>query len=343
MHRCLELAGVACSAVSPNPLVGALIVRNGKILGQGAHLRCGDAHAEIYALQQWQASVGDPKTLDQAVDSPTLYVSLEPCNHYGRTPPCTEAIIKHGIREVVFGAYDPHALVSGAGIRKLMEAGLRVRGPVLEHQCRWTNRRFETACLKHRPYIILKWAMSADGFMDQGGPGPGPRISGPMASLVTHQLRREQSAILIGARTLVRDNPDLRAWRLGKPHPCVVIATDDRPLDSSFRIFNRDAEPLILAWPKALPAEEMVKDWCHDLLEQGLNSVLVEGGRQTLDVFLQSGVWDEIHTFCNLSLSLNQGTYAPSPPCDPISDQWLGGDAYRIYRQGQYASLPPAH
>ncbi len=334
MRRCLEIARIPGSSVSPNPLVGALIVQNQKVRGQGAHLRWGSAHAEVHALQQWQTNHFAHNSPANGEDAPTLYVTLEPCNHQGRTPPCTEAIINAGIQSVVFGCKDPHPLVSGAGINRLLQAGIMVRGPVLEKECQWMNRRFETACLRNRPYVILKWAMSADGFMDNGGPGPGPRISGPLASLITHQLRREQAAILVGAQTLIQDDPDLRSWRLGEPHPRVVIASDTRPMVGSHRAFARNLEPLVLFWPRSCPEEDLAQVWCKSLMEQRLNSLLVEGGRKTLDIFLKSGVWDEIHVFQNSNLILHQGTIAPHLPCKPVKEERVDRDTYRIYRHG---------
>lgn len=334
----MEIARVPGSSVSPNPLVGALLVQNHQIVGQGAHLRWGSAHAEIHAIQQWQDKRRHYPSSPKGENSITLYVSLEPCNHQGRTPPCTEAIIEAGIPTVVFGCSDPHPLVSGAGISRLVQSGISVRGPVLEKECRWMNRRFETVCRSNRPYIILKWAMSADGFLDNAEPGPGTRISGPLASLITHQMRREQAAIMVGAQTLIQDDPDLRAWRLGDPHPRVVIASDGRALGEAYRVFARNPEPLVLFRPQPCSAVDVVRAWCDTLLEHRLNSLLVEGGRKTLDIFLCSGVWDEIHVFQNPDLHLHRGTPAPNPPCLPLEETKVGKDTYRIYRNSLFDS-----
>lgn len=331
MRRCLELASKPCSSVSPNPLVGALLVQNSKIVGQGAHLRAGGEHAEIHALQEWQKSTLGHRSNPEGTAAPTLYVSLEPCNHHGKTPPCTEAILNSGIQTVVFGCSDPHPLVSGAGILRLLDAGLVVRGPVLEQECRWMNRRFEMACRRERPYVVLKWAMSADGFLDDGGPGPGARISGPLTSLITHQLRRQQAAILIGARTLIQDDPDLRAWRLGGPHPRVIVASDGHSLGGPYKALSRKPEPIFVDWLKTSSPLELAHSWCKELMQRGLHSLLVEGGRKTLDIFLQSGVWDEIHVFQDPALNLHRGTPAPQPPCQPATEKKVGKDIYRIY------------
>jgi diaminohydroxyphosphoribosylaminopyrimidine deaminase/5-amino-6-(5-phosphoribosylamino)uracil reductase len=173
--------------------------------------------------------------------------------------------------------------------------------------------------------------MSADGYLDDGGPGPGLRISGPLTSLITHQLRRQQAAILVGARTLIQDDPDLRAWRLGEPHPRVIVASDGRPISGPYQALSRKPEPLVVNWPKPSSPQELVNSWFRELMQHGLNSLLVEGGRQTLDVFLQSGVWDEIHVFQDPALNLHRGTPAPLPPCQPAKEEKVGKDIYRVY------------
>ncbi|MFM8687000.1 MAG: RibD family protein, partial [Bacteroidota bacterium] len=162
----------------------------------------------------------------------------------------------------------------------------------------------------------------------------------PMASLITHQLRREQAAILVGARTVLQDDPDLRAWRLGDPHPRVVIASDGRSLGGPQRVFARNPEPLVLFWHRTCPAEDLVQSWCGTLMDQRLHSILVEGGRNTLDIFLSTGVWDEIHVFQNPNLTLQQGTPAPHAPGCPVKEEKVGQDSYRIYRNELYLRSP---
>jgi len=307
MRRCLELAERPGAAVEPNPRVGAVLVYGDKILAEGAHTGYGKAHAEVEALTALKRAMHEGRVSVEEAAGATLYVSLEPCNHQGKTPPCTKAILEAGIHKVVVGALDPHPLVQGRGLACLLQAGLEVRGPVLESACRRTNRHFEINCSQHRPYFTLKWAQSTDGFLDFGGTGPGPTLSSPLAGLHTHRLRREHSAILVGARTLLRDNPNLQAWRLGPPHPRVVVAADSRPLSPDLKVFQRTPAPLILPW-------DSWQEWPALLLEQGLGSVLVEGGAATLNAFLGHNLWDEIHCWTHPDLLAGKGTKAPSLP-----------------------------
>lgn len=329
MQQCLDLAKLAGSAVSPNPLVGALITLDNRLVAKGYHPACGSPHAEVYALEAWRTFLRQENLKENKAAEATLYVSLEPCNHHGRTPPCTEAILAAGIGTVVFACSDPHPLVQGRGIQRLLEAGVRVRGPVFEKEARWMNRRFETMVHQNRPYTVLKWARSADGYLDRGDGGPGPKITGGVSQQHTHRLRQEQAAILVGARTLVRDNPHLDARILGPPHPRVVVVGDERPWPQNLHVLQRDPPPLRLSWPK-LP-HSPVPSWHQTLLANGLHSVLVEGGFHTLNTFLQSSQWDEVHVLENPLLRWGQGTPAPIEPQNPIYNGKLGDDLYRVY------------
>jgi len=329
MQQCLDLATLAGSAVSPNPLVGAVITLDQRIVAKGYHPACGSPHAEVFALDAWRDFLRQENLGAETADYATLYVSLEPCNHHGRTPPCTDAILESGLGTVVIACSDPHPLVQGRGIQRLVEAGVRVRGPVLEKEARWMNRRFETMVHQKRPYTVLKWAQSADGFLDRGDGGPGPKISGEVSQKRVHRLRQEQAALLVGAKTLVRDNPLLDARLLGPPNPRVVVAGDDRPWPMGLQVLQRDPPPLRLPWPKS--PSPPVSQWQLALLETGLHSVLVEGGTQTLNAFLQSDQWDEIHVLENPLLRWGQGTIAPVVPQHPLYQGNLGNDRYRVY------------
>jgi len=338
MRRCLELALIPGSAVSPNPLVGALITLDNQIVAEGFHQACGSAHAEVHALQAWKSYLQKHQLGDGAAASATLYISLEPCNHQGRTPPCTEAILASGIGTVVFACTDPHPLVQGRGLERLLAAGLQVRGPLLEKEARWMNRRFETAVHQNRPYIVLKWARTADGYLDQGDNGPGPRISGPQAQKWVHRLRREQAALLVGARTLVRDNPILDARLAGPPHPRLVVAGDSRPWPPDLQVMQREPQPLLLPWPPDSTSDSQtaknpsgLESWHKKLLTEGLNSVLVEGGAKTLERFLCNGCWDEIHVIENPQMRTGKGTPAPVETQIPLFRGPLGSDLYRVY------------
>jgi len=338
IRRCLELAERPAAAVTPNPLVGAMITLDNQVVAEGYHKACGLAHAEVNALEEWKAYLQIHQLGEEAAAAATLYISLEPCNHQGRTPPCTDAILESGIGTVVYACTDPHPLVQGRGLERLRTAGLQVRGPVLEKEARWMNRRFETMVHQNRPYTLLKWARTADGYLDQGENGPGPRISGPQAQRWVHRLRREQAALLVGARTLLLDNPILDARLAGPPHPRIAVAGDSRPWPLNLQVLQRNPQPLRLPWPTDGPSgsgptksPEGLKSWHKTLLDEGLNSVLVEGGAKTLEHFLQEGCWDEIHVIENPHMLTGKGTPAPAEPQSPLFSGNLGTDLYRVY------------
>lgn len=276
MRRALQLAALGDLHASPNPMVGAVIVApDGRIIGEGWHRRCGEGHAEVNAV----ASVADESALRTA----TMYVTLEPCSHWGRTPPCAQLIIDKKIPRVVVAMTDPFHAVSGRGIAMLREAGVEVRTGVLADEARRLNRRFITAHTEHRPYVILKWAQSADSFMARDGKPY--RFSSPLGALEVHRLRAECDAILVGSGTVLTDDPllDCRLWPGGEaPRPVVLDRRGRMP--ESARIMNRS--PLILRDYSDL----------HDALRQiydaGLTSLLVEGGSQVLGSFVEAGLWD---------------------------------------------------
>lgn len=220
ISRCIQLARNGLCTTAPNPMVGAVIVHNDKIIGEGYHIRCGEGHAEVNAI----ASVKDESLLKES----TIYVSLEPCSHYGKTPPCADLIIRKGIRRVVVGCIDPFSLVAGRGIQKLKDAGIDVTVGVLEKECRELIKRFVTFNTRQRPYITLKWAQSADGFIDVCRTDGHPEVlSTPISSMYVHKQRAEHQAILIGRRTALLDNPSLttRLW-YGKNPVRLVIDRD---------------------------------------------------------------------------------------------------------------------
>lgn len=261
MRRCLQLARCGRLGAAPNPMVGAVVVCDGRIIGEGFHQRCGEAHAEVNAIR----SVAQPELLRRS----TIYVSLEPCAHYGKTPPCAQLIIDRGIPNVVVGCRDPFARVDGRGIEMLREAGIAVRVGVLEEECRWLNRRFITFHTLRRPYITLKWAQSQDGFIDRhrtSADEPAARFSTPITQALVHKLRAENQTILVGRRTWELDRPSLsvRHWHGQSPRP-IVLSKDRGSL-----------------------AQLMTA-----LYEQQVQTLLVEGGAQTLQSFIDAGLWDE--------------------------------------------------
>ena len=287
MRRCLQLAANGIQGARPDPMVGAVIVatrpsaisHQPSIIGEGYHVRCGQGHAEVNAFASVRPE--DEPLLKDA----TIYVSLEPCSHYGKTPPCADLIIKKGVRRVVVGTIDPFAEVQGRGIRKLQDAGIEVTVGVLKKECQWLNRRFFTYHSKHRPYIILKWAQTANGFIDDHGKAL--QISNEQTQMLSHQLRAEEDAILVGHTTDARERPQLTVRHWHGPNPKRVVLTHQRPLSQLI----------------------------DDLYQQGIQSLIVEGGRQTHESFLAAGLWDEIRVETG-AMTVTDGTRAPQLPAN---------------------------
>ena len=280
MRRCLQLARCGRQNAKPNPMVGAVIVANdGRIIGEGYHVRCGEGHAEVNAYAS--VCTEDEPLLKEA----TLYVSLEPCSHHGKTPPCADLIISRPVRRVVVGCIDEFAEVKGRGIQKLRDAGIDVTVGVLEEECRRLNRRFFTFHRLHRPYIILKWAQTANGFIDDNGHAL--QISSPFTMMLSHKLRAEEDAILVGHTTDVREHPQLTVRHWHGPNPKRVVLTRQRSL------------------PQLI----------DDLYQHNVQSLIVEGGRQTHEAFIAAGLWDEIRVE-TAPVIVADGTRAPQLPAD---------------------------
>lgn len=267
MRRALCLAGNGLLDASPNPMVGAVLVDpSGKIIGEGWHRRCGEGHAEVYAV----ASVADTSLLRNA----TMYVTLEPCSHYGKTPPCASLIIEKGIPRVVIGCLDPFEKVAGRGVRMLKDAGVEVVTGCLEKECLELNEKFVTSHRRKRPFVTLKWAESADGYIDG-------KISTPLTSMLTHRLRATHDAILVGSGTVLADNPRLDTRLYAGHSPLRVI------LDRRGRVMDAvDGTTIIYREFSSL------NDVLEDLYKRGITSVLVEGGAELHRSFIDSGLWD---------------------------------------------------
>ncbi|MBQ8466372.1 MAG: bifunctional diaminohydroxyphosphoribosylaminopyrimidine deaminase/5-amino-6-(5-phosphoribosylamino)uracil reductase RibD [Prevotella sp.] len=281
MRRCLQLARCGQQNAKPNPMVGAVIVLpEGRILGEGYHVRCGEGHAEVNAFASVRPE--DEPLLKEA----TMYVSLEPCSHYGKTPPCADLIIKKGIARVVIGCIDEFAEVRGRGIRKLRDAGIDVAVGVLEEECRALNRRFFTYHRQHRPYIILKWAQTANGFIDDHCQPLA--ISTPFTQMLSHKLRSEEDAILVGRVTDEREHPLLSVRHWAGPDPKRLVIDRQHPLN------------------------------LNSLHAHHVQSLIVEGGRKTLESFLVQGLWDEIRIETNHMLTVTGGTRAPQLPANAV-------------------------
>ena len=286
MHRCIQLALNGREGSRPNPMVGAVIVsQEGRIIGEGYHVRCGEGHAEVNAFASVKAE--DEHLLPQS----TIYVSLEPCAHYGKTPPCCDLIIKKGVRRVVVGCVDPFSEVQGRGIERMRAAGIEVTVGVLENECRWLNRRFFTFHEKKRPYIILKWAQTSDGFIDNNGHALA--ISTPFTKMLVHQLRAEEDAILVGRVTDEREHPrlDVREWS------------------------GRSPERFVLSHENGM---EKILNECY---ERSLQSLIVEGGRMTLQSFIDSDLWDEIRVETSAQSLLQDGETKNGSTSAPIIPQ----------------------
>jgi diaminohydroxyphosphoribosylaminopyrimidine deaminase/5-amino-6-(5-phosphoribosylamino)uracil reductase len=318
MERCLELAVNAEGMTAPNPMVGSVIALDGIIIGEGYHIKSGMPHAEVNAVN----SVKDKSLLSGS----TLYVNLEPCCHFGKTPPCTDFIISHSIPKIVIGTIDTSEKISGRGIRRLKDAGCEVTAGILENECRWINRRFFSFHEKRRPYIILKWAQSADGFIDKiryEGHRKGPNwISGKPERSLVHRWRASEGSILAGAGTIRADNPmlNVRNWTGRDPLRLVLTGSGNLPDDAAvFRaggetvIFTSDTKADYADHTKILleegrPAAHQIVSY---LFARGIQSLLIEGGSAVLNHFITEGLWDEARVFRGETY-FSEGIRAPS-------------------------------
>ncbi len=336
MNRCFQLALLGSGNVAPNPLVGAVLVHNEQIISEGFHAKYGGPHAEVMALN----TVSDKQILENS----TLYVSLEPCSHTGKTPPCTDLIIAKGIKNVVVSVTDPYPAVNGAGIKQLIDAGINVTNGILESEGKFINRRFITYLLKKRPYVILKWAQSADGFI---APHPSEKkgrvhwISNPASQLLVHRWRSEEQSILVGRKTITADNPFLNVREIEGNDPVKIIIDPNLTLDENFNIFKSPARTLIFNLKKSISAgnvmyvkiensDNFIPEILDFLYAEKIQSILVEGGKYTLDKFISEGFWDEARVFTG-SDSLGTGIQAPEISGAIHEHHTISGDDLKIY------------
>ncbi|MCU0462179.1 MAG: bifunctional diaminohydroxyphosphoribosylaminopyrimidine deaminase/5-amino-6-(5-phosphoribosylamino)uracil reductase RibD [Bacteroidales bacterium] len=317
MRRCLDLALKAEGRTYPNPLVGSVIVHEGRIIGEGYHLKAGEPHAEVIAIN----SVRDKHLLGKS----KLYVNLEPCSHFGKTPPCVDMILSSGIRTVVIGTPDTSEKVSGKGIKKLKESGCEVVTGVMEEECRWINRRFFSFHEKKRPYVILKWAQSADGLLDiernKGHFRKPLWITGNAERVLVHRWRSVEQSILAGAGTVRADNPRLNVREWTGENPLRLILSSTGNLDSNAALFktnginivfthNADAKIADAVMVKLSDGSISAVQISDYLYRSDIQSVLIEGGAQVLNHFIASGIWDEARIFRGRDY-FNKGPGAP--------------------------------
>ncbi|TRZ41064.1 bifunctional diaminohydroxyphosphoribosylaminopyrimidine deaminase/5-amino-6-(5-phosphoribosylamino)uracil reductase RibD [Robertkochia solimangrovi] len=340
IKRCIEIAKNGLGHTYPNPSVGCVIVHKETIIGEGYTSPPGQAHAEVNAIH----SVSDPSLLTES----TLYVTLEPCSHYGRTPPCADLIITHKIPRVVIGTLDSNKEVLGKGVRKLEEAGIEVITGILEQECRELNRRFLCFHEKQRPYIILKWAESNDGFIaPPSDPDKKPEpvwLSNSGSRQLVHKWRSEEMGILIGTRTAILDNPrlDTRTWYGNSPVRFVIdlnlkIPTRYHVLDKSVRTIiitlaeNCPESTDMLQYEKVFIANGLPNEICRIAVKYGIQSLIVEGGAQTINSFISEDLWDEARVF-TAPIKLFGGVQAPKIEITPISGMFIENDKVSLYR-----------
>ena len=339
MQRCLDLAILGMGDVAPNPMVGCVIVHEGTIIGEGYHQKFGEPHAEVNAIR----SVKNQELLGQS----TLYVSLEPCAHFGKTPPCSDLIIKNRIPRVVIGTIDPFAKVAGKGIERMQNAGIQVEVGVLEKECREQNRRFFTFHEKKRPYILLKWAQTLDGFIDtdRSETQHPTWITNALSKRLVHKQRSEESAILIGTNTATYDNPALtvREWTGNQPVRMVIDRTSR--LNANLHLFDRKATTWVFTREQKSDNENLQfisLDFGRNILPQLLSelykrdilSVIVEGGSVLLNSFLDAGLWDEAFVYTGNQF-FGKGVAAPHISGETIGFEKLDDCKLHVLRKSQ--------
>ena len=336
MYRCLELAKRGTGYVAPNPMVGAVLVCDGKIIGEGYHQKYGGPHAEVNCIN----SVNEQDKYK--VSSSVLYVSLEPCSHFGKTPPCTDLIITNKIPEVVIGCRDPFKEVDGKGIEKLKAARIKVIDGILEKECQKLNKRFFTFHTKHRPYIILKWAETGDGKIAVNGTNR-LLISNEQTNRLVHKWRSEEASILVGTKTALLDDPELTTRNWPGSSPIRLVVDMDMKLPVYLKIFNDKQRTVIfnkikheekdhLVYYQVTEEVNLVHQIVNALYQMKIQSVIVEGGARFLQSFIDEEIWDEIRVIKNEKLIISNGLSAPVF-IDRNADEEIKilGDSIKIY------------
>jgi diaminohydroxyphosphoribosylaminopyrimidine deaminase/5-amino-6-(5-phosphoribosylamino)uracil reductase len=332
MQRALDLARRGLGSVSPNPLVGCVIVHDDKIIGEGWHQKYGQAHAEVNAIN----SVQDKSLLPQS----TLYVNLEPCSHFGKTPPCADLLIKNKVEKVVVANTDPNPQVNGAGMKKLQENGIEIEIGVMEREGSELNRRFFTSIQRSRPYIILKWAQTSDGFIAKKN-FDSKWISHEQSRQLVHKWRSEEDAVLVGTRTAQHDNPSLNVRNWTGRNPTRIVLDRFLRLSDKLKLFDKTQPTWCYNVLKheehknlyliRVNEENFIQHVVHDLHQRKIQSVLIEGGTLTLNFFLESGLWDEARVFTSPKV-FEEGIAAPDLPHKVFQTSTIEVDELKIYR-----------
>ena len=324
IKRCIEIAKKGLGSTRPNPMVGCVIVHQNTIIGEGFTSAYGGPHAEVNAI----ASVLDKSQLK----SSTLYVTLEPCSHFGKTPPCTSLIIEHQIPKVVIGTLDTNSKVSGNGIEILKNAGCDVTIGILEDKCKAHHRRFFTFHNKQRPYIILKWAETKDSFI-----APKTRekqkpvwITNEISRLLVHKWRAEEHAILVGTNTVLTDNPSLTVRDWTGQNPIRIVIDKDKSIPKDCKVFNNDATTIVISNEDIDFNNNIVSQICALLYKKDIQSVIVEGGSKTLQMFVDEGLWDETRVFTG-NVTFNEGVKAPDFSGKLVSERLISGDILKTF------------
>lgn len=335
MQRAFELARLGKGNVSPNPLVGCVIVHDGRIIGEGWHQHYGEAHAEVNAIH----SVQDKNLLKQS----TIYVNLEPCSHTGKTPPCADLLIQSSVKKVVIANEDSNPLVAGKGIKKLQEAGMEVITGILEKQGRELNQRFFTFIEHERPYIILKWAQTADEFIAREN-YESRWISNEFSRQLVHRWRSEEDAVLIGTKTAAHDNPHLNVRDWSGRNPVRIVIDRFLRLPQTLHLFDKSQKTIIYNLLKHEEHENLIyirldevdflDRLIKDLFKRKIQSIIIEGGALTLNLFIQSGMWDEARVFKS-TRSFGSGIEAPILKGNLIVEESVFDDTLKIYQHGK--------
>jgi len=330
MQRAFDLAQLGRGHVSPNPLVGCVVIHQGKIIGEGWHKQYGQAHAEVNAIE----AIADKSLLRES----TVYVSLEPCSHTGKTPPCADLLIHHRVQKVVVSNLDSNPLVAGNGVKKLRAAGIEVVTGILEQQGRALNARFFTFMEKKRPFIILKWAETADGFVAREN-HDSKWISDEYSRKLVHRWRTEEDAVLVGRLTALHDNPQLNVRDWSGRNPVRVVIDRFLKLPDNLHVFDRQQKTLhynVLKHEEhhnlsliRLDENDFVTNLVGDLYNQKIQSVIVEGGAATLQLFIDRGLWDEARIFVSPKLFI-KGIPAPHLPGVLHAEHVLHADTVKI-------------